>query len=240
QNLEFLGARLDEDKNREVRLDAKHPVAEISSANSRCRLLIVRTDEQRAIAQCAADIRDALDAVKAPRGIPVAVSARHIHLTRDAVDALFGPGHELTPRNPLSQPGQFACEETLTVVGPKRKLEGVRILGPIRSKNQVEISRTDEFHLGLDAPVRPSGRTEGSAGCTLIGPKGSLTLTGGVICAWRHIHMRPEDAEHFGVAHGDVVEVAIDSEGRDLTYGDVMVRVSPAYALEMHIDTDEA
>lgn len=240
QRLEFLGARLDEDKNREARVHAAQPVVEISVEHARTKLLVVRTDEQLSIARSSAALIERQDVVKTPAPIPVAVSARHIHLTRESCDQLFGAGHELTPRKPLSQPGQFACEETLTVVGPKRNIESVRVLGPLRSKNQVEISRTDEFHLGIDAPVRGSGKVQGSAGCTLIGPAGQLTLSEGVICAWRHIHMRPEDAEAHGVSHGDVVEVAIDSEGRDLIFGDVLVRVSPKYALEMHIDTDEA
>ncbi len=126
------------------------------------------------------------------------------------------------------------------IVGPKRTIEGVRVLGPTRRANQVEISRTDEFFLGIDAPVRNSGDVKGSAGIKLQGPKGELTLSEGVICARRHIHMTPEDAEHFGVKDKDVVEVGIDSDGRDLVFGDVLIRVSPKYALEMHIDTDEA
>ena len=116
----------------------------------------------------------------------------------------------------------------------------MRVLGPTRSKNQIEISRTDEFHLGLDAPVRASGDVDNSPGITLRGPMGEIQLESGVICAWRHIHMTPEDAEHYGVQDKDIVSVRIDSENRDLTFGDVMVRVSPKYALEMHIDTDEA
>jgi acetate kinase len=126
------------------------------------------------------------------------------------------------------------------VVGPKRSLESVRVLGPTRSRNQVEIARTDEFWLGVDAPVRNSGDTDNTPGVTLVGPKGTVTLEDGLICAARHIHMTPADAEAFGVEEGDVVEVAIDSAGRDLIFGDVLIRVSPKYALEMHVDTDEA
>ena len=172
--------------------------------------------------------------------LPIAVSARHIHLTEAAVRALFGPHHTLTPYKPLSQPGQFACEEQLTIIGPKRSIEGVRVLGPVRSKCQVEISRTDEFHLGVDAPVRGSGDVANTPSVTLEGPAGRLTLDEGLICAWRHIHMTPEDAQRFGVQNKDVVDVTVDTDGRDLTFGDVLVRVSPKYALEMHIDTDEA
>lgn len=240
QRLDFLGARLDEDANREARVDAERPVAEISAPYSRTRLLVVQTDEARAIAEQTARVAVGADKLAADRTIPIAVSARHIHLTQASVEALFGPGHTLTPRNELSQPGQFACEETLTVVGPKRNLERVRVLGPIRSKNQIEISRTDEFWLGVDAPVRRSGDVANSPGVTLEGPAGSLTLTEGLICAARHIHMTPPDAEAFGVQAGDIVEVAIDSEGRNLVFGDVLIRVSPKYRLEMHVDTDEA
>jgi acetate kinase len=162
-----------------------------------------------------------------------------VHLTQEAVEALFGPGYQLTERNPLSQPGQFACNETVTIVGPKRQLEKVRILGPVRPDSQVEISRTDEFYLGLDAPVRASGDVANSPGCVLVGTHGKYELKNGVICAWRHIHMHPDDAEYFGVADKDVVEVGIGGTGRGLVFGDVLVRVSPKYKLEMHIDTDE-
>lgn len=172
--------------------------------------------------------------------IPIAISARHIHLTQAAVEQLFGVGHQLTPWRPLSQPGQFACEETLTVRGPKASFEGVRVLGPTRSRCQVEVARTDEYKLGVDAPVRDSGDVAGSAPVILEGPAGRLELTEGLICARRHIHMTPEDAAAFGVADRDVVEVEIDSDGRDLIFGDVLVRVSPNYRLEMHLDTDEA
>lgn len=238
--LEFLGARLDEDRNRTAKVSTDAPVAEISMPHSRTRLLVVATDEELAIAHHSAAVTEGLAKVEGARSIPIAVSARHIHLTHDAVATLFGPGHTLTPRNELSQPGQFACEETLTVVGPKRSLEGVRVLGPTRSKNQVEISRTDEFWLGVDAPVRNSGDTAGSAPVTLQGPAGTVTLTEGLICAARHIHMAPADAAAFGVVDGDVVEVAVDSAGRDLVFGDVLIRVSPQFRLEMHVDTDEA
>ena len=240
QRLDFLGARLDEERNRTAHVDKDHPVNQISKGTSRTHLLVVATDEQHAIAQQTAAIVSGRDEVGAERPIPVAISARHIHLDQDTINILFGPGHQLTPRNELSQPGQFACEERLDVVGPKRTIEGVRVLGPARSRVQVEISRTDEFFLGIDAPVRNSGDTKGSAAVTLVGPHGQVHLEEGVICARRHIHMTPGDAEYYGVENGDVVEVAIDSEGRDLIFGDVLIRVSPKYATEMHIDTDEA
>ncbi|HVH99625.1 MAG TPA: acetate/propionate family kinase, partial [Enhygromyxa sp.] len=154
QRLEFLGARFDEDRNRDARVGVGE-VAEISEERSRVRLLVIATDEQLELAREAAAVlahRDQLERPLPP--IPIAISARHVHLTQQAVEQLFGPGHTLTPRNPLSQPGQFACEETVDLIGPKRSIEGVRVLGPVRPKCQVEISRTDEFHLGLDAPGR--------------------------------------------------------------------------------------
>jgi acetate kinase len=240
RRLEFLGAHLDEERNRAAQVNHQHPVAQISTETSRAHLLVVATDEQHASAQETAQVVGGRDLVAGERTIPVAVSARHIHLNQDTINVLFGPGHELTRRSDLSQPGQYACEETLDVVGPKRTLNGVRVLGPARPKNQVEISRTDEFFLGIDAPVRNSGDTKGSAAVSLVGPKGTVHLEEGVICARRHIHMRPDDAKYFGVADKDVVEVSIDSEGRDLIFGDVLVRVSAEFATEMHLDTDEA
>ncbi len=240
QRLGFLGARLDEDRNRDAMVSREQPVAEISQPHSRARLLVVATDEAHAIARDAADLVRELDRVRNPLDIPVAVSARHVHLTQEAVEALFGPNHRLTPLRELSQPGQYACGELVSLIGPKRTIDNVRILGPVRSKCQVEISRTDEFTLGIDAPVRPSGDVANSPGITLRGSHGTLTLEEGVICAHRHIHMTPEDAERFGVKHRDTVEVAIDTDGRDLIFGDVLIRVSPEYRLEMHIDTDEA
>ena len=239
QRMEWLGATLDDERNRTARASQGQPVIEISAAHSRVRLLVVHTDEQHEIAS---EVQRCLQAEEArdAGGIPVAVSARHVHLTRPAVEALFGAGHRLVPRNPLSQPGQYACEETVQIVGPRATLEGVRVLGPERPACQVEISRTDEFFLGVDAPVRLSGQVAGSPGVTLVGPAGRLDLTEGLICARRHIHMHPDDAARFGVRQGDDVEVAIDGAGRDLVFRDVSVRVSPDFVLEMHLDTDEA
>jgi len=239
QRLDFLGARIDEEANREARVDREAPVAEFSTRHSRCRLLTVKTNEQQAMARATARLVREQHQVGDSRPIPVAISARHVHLKQETVEKLFGPGYRLTERNPLSQPGQFAANETVDLVGPKRTIKGVRILGPTRSINQVEIARTDEFYLGMDAPVRASGDIENTPGIRLVGPEGHVDLEDGVICAWRHIHMTPDDAEHFGVEHKDVVEVRIDSDGRDLVFGDVLVRVSPRYKLEMHIDTIE-
>ena len=167
-------------------------------------------------------------------------SARHIHLSQEHVDILFGAGHQLTHKKDLSQPGQYACEERVTVVGPKRELKNVSILGPTRKESQVELSATDARSIGLNAPVRESGVLEGSAPCKLVGPAGEVELEYGVIVAKRHIHITPEDAQAFGVSDKEIVKVKADSEGRSLIFDDVVVRVSASYATAMHIDTDEA
>jgi acetate kinase len=172
--------------------------------------------------------------------IPVAISARHAHLSQSTIDRLFGAGHRLVPRSPLSQTGQFSAEETVTLIGPRGNLPDVRLMGPPREHDQVEISRTDEFVLGVDAPVRISGDLSNTPGITIEGPKGRVTLPCGLICARRHIHMSPEDAARLGIRDCDVVAVRLDTEGRDLQFGDVMVRVSPQFRLELHLDTDEA
>ena len=171
----------------------------------------------------------------------VETSARHIHLSQADLETLFGAGYELTPKKDLSQPGQFACEERVTVVGPKKELAGVSILGPVRPETQVELSLTDARSIGLSAPVRESGDVAGSSGCKLVGPKGEVELAQGVIAAKRHSHMTPEDAEQFGVKDTQVVQVRVPSSiGRTTIFDDVVVRVSPKYALAMHIDTDES
>lgn len=173
-------------------------------------------------------------------GIPVGVSNRHIHLTREHIDVLFGKGYELTKIKDLSQPGQYACKEQLTIIGPSmRAIEGVRVLGPERKRSQVEISRTDSFVLKLKPPVRESGDLDGSAPVTIIGPKGIVMLDEGCIIANRHIHMSPEEARNFGVSDGELVDVELDGERKSLFY-DVSIRVSSSFRLEMHIDTDDA
>lgn len=239
QRLDFLGAVINEDKNHDVQLSNDQPVVDFSMNHSRVKLLSVKTDEQMEIAMQSARVVEEKDKVNCVPQIPIAVSARHMHITQETLEELFGEGYQLTERNPLSQPGQFAANETVTVVGPKNQIERVRILGPCRSKNQIEISRTDEFFLGIDAPVRESGKTENTPGCKVVGPNGSTVLKEGVICAWRHIHMTPEDASIFGVKDRDVVEVEVSQGDRALTFGNVLIRVSPKYKLEMHIDTDE-
>ena len=172
--------------------------------------------------------------------VPVGVSNRHIHLSAEHVDILFGKGYELTPIKDLSQPGQFACKEQLTIVGPSlRPIENVRVLGPVRSASQVEISRTDSFTLKVKPPVRESGDIKGSAPITIIGPKGVVTLKEGCIIANRHIHMSEQEGAAFGLKDGDYVDVDVKGERRTRFY-DVQVRVNKAFSLEMHIDTDDA
>ena len=172
--------------------------------------------------------------------VPVGVSNRHIHLTKADLAVLFGEGYELTPLKDLSQPGQFACKETLTLVGPSlRPIENVRVLGPLRGKSQVEISATDSYVLKVKPPVRESGNVVGSAGVTIVGPKGVVQLKEGCIIANRHIHMSPSDAASFRVKDGDTVTVDVEGKRRTRWY-DVQVRVSPDFRLEMHVDTDDA
>ena len=169
----------------------------------------------------------------------VETSARHVHVTQEDLETLFGKDHELTKKKDLSQPGQFACEEKVTIVGSKKEMKA-SILGPVRPETQVELSLTDARSIGVDAPIRESGDVAGSGACKLVGPAGEVELKEGVIAAKRHIHATPEDAEKLGVKDKDVVSVKIDTEGRSLVFGDVVVRVSPKYALAMHIDTDES
>ena len=170
--------------------------------------------------------------------ILVETSARHIHLTREHVDILFGEGHQLTVKKMLSQPGQFACEEKVTVKGEKGELK-MSVLGPERKETQVEVSLTDARTLGVKAPVRESGDIKGSGACTLVGPCGTVEISEGVIAAKRHIHLTPETAAELGLSDKQIVSVKLDTE-RSLVFGDVVVRVSPSYAPAMHIDTDES
>ncbi len=240
QRLEVLGIVLDEDRNAAARVSDDTQAFEISASNARTKALVVKTNEERMIAQEAANVARGAKVVEAKKPIPIAVSARHVHLTKETLAQLFGPDAELTKYKDISQPGQYASEQKVTLIGPRDRIEGVRVLGPLRPKNQVEISRTDEFKLGVDAPVRRSGHVEASAPITLEGPAGTVHLEEGLICAWRHIHMTPEDAALHGVKNGDEVEVAVTGGPRDLVFGDVLVRVSEKYVTEMHIDTDEA
>ena len=170
----------------------------------------------------------------------VETSARHVHLTQEHLEALFGKGATLTHKKDLSQPGQFACEERVTIVGPKRDLAGVSILGPVRPATQVELSATDARSIGVDAPIRESGDIAGSGACKIVGPKGEIEISEGVIVAKRHIHLTPADAEELGVKDKEIVWVKLDTDGRKAIFGDVVVRVSEKFARAMHIDTDES
>lgn len=173
--------------------------------------------------------------------IPIGVSGRHVHLDRTDMDILFGPGSELTSFKPVKQPGQFAAEQVVTIKGPKGEFNKVRVLGPLRSKTQVEISLADGFKLGVKAPIRESGQLEGTPGVELIGPAGSVKKDAGVIVALRHIHMTPDMAEKYGLKDRQIVKVEIgDEQDRGLILKNVLMRVTDTSALEMHIDQDEA
>ncbi len=237
--LDFMGLRLDHDRNQAVRLEGR-AAPEIQSWGSRVRVIVTETAEQLMIAR---EVAEALRRpAPAPRPIPVAVSARHVHLSRAAVEALFGPGYRLTEAKPLRQPGNFAAAERVTLVGPRGRLEHVAILGPERARTQIEVSRTDSFALGIDAPVRESGQLDGTPRVRLIGPAGEYE-TDGLIVAARHVHINPEDAAAMGLDDGQLVEVHVGEkgeEGRGLTFSHVLIRVADRAFTEMHIDTDEA
>lgn len=171
--------------------------------------------------------------------VPVGVSARHIHLSQEHVECLFGAGAQLTEMKPLSQPGQFAANETVAVIGPKGSFPKVRILGPARKATQLEVSRTDAFSLGINPPVRESGSIEGTPGILIKGPQGEVEIQEGVIVAARHIHFHTTDAEQWGIADKQKLTVKLQGE-RGLILENVIARVSPEFALDMHIDTDEA
>jgi acetate kinase len=242
QGLDCMGIVLDEQRNRDAR--GFDEVCRITTDDSKVAVLVVPTDEERMMAREALRTvsRDYItNALKAQKQSPflVEVSAHHIHLTQEHVEALFGNGHQLTRHADLSQPGQFACKEQLTIVGPKGRIEGVRVLGPVRKYTQVEIAMTEQFKLGLHPPIRESGDIADTPGCTLAGPAGQVKLEQGVICALRHCHMTPADALRYGVRDKSFVRVRVNGD-RELVFGDVLVRVDPQFALAMHIDTDEA
>ncbi len=175
-----------------------------------------------------------------PARIPASVSARHVHLTHASVEHLFGPDHALLVRCAVGQPEQFATQETVTLIGPKGRIAHVRIVGPERKEDQVEVSRTDAITLGVNAPLRESGDIDGTPGILIEGPYGRVTLARGVICALRHLHMSPADADVLDLKDKDRVEVSVAAGPRRMTFADVLVRVSPAFRLEFHVDTDEA
>lgn len=178
-------------------------------------------------------------AAQTPDGVPVGVSNRHIHLSQADMEALFGAGYQLTAMKDLSQPGQFACKETVTICGPKGAIEKVRVLGPLRSKTQIEILTGDGFKLGVSAPARLSGDLTGTPGITIVGPKGSVQTAEGLVVAQRHIHMTPQDAIAFGVCDGEIVDIEVEGP-RGGVYRNVAIRANDASALECHVDTDEA
>ncbi len=174
------------------------------------------------------------------KSVLIETSARHVHVTKEHLAILFGEGYELTLKKDLSQPGQFASNERVAVVGPKGSFPAVSILGPVRPATQVELSASDARSIGVTAPIRESGDIAGSGACKLVGPNGEVEIGEGVIVAKRHIHATPEDAEKYGLADKQIVSVKVESDGRSLVFGDVVVRVSPKFALAMHIDTDES
>jgi acetate kinase len=243
QGLEGFGIDLDDDVNRKT-LAKRGEVADVSEAGARVKILVIPADEEKMIAR---ETVHTLGRVRAKedirslgaRPIPLSTSAHHVHLSQADFERLFGQGKFMTPKSPLSQPGQFAALETVNLIGPKGRIEHVRILGPARKESQVEISRTEQFKLGIDAPLRNSGDIEGTPGVTIEGEAGTVDLNKGVICAKRHIHMSPEEALGLGLRDKDVVMVKIKG-ARELIFGDVLVRVHPDFRMDMHLDTDEA
>lgn len=235
--LDFMGLQLDHDRNMAVKL-ADHAAPQIQAYGSRVRVFVTETAEQLMIAR---ETAAALAASASPTHLrlPIAVSAKHVHLSRQAVDALFGRGHNLEQATPLRQPGHWVACERVTLVGPKGKLERVAILGPLRERTQIEVSRTDSFALGIDVPVRDSGKLDGTPQVTIMGPAGSI-VTDGLIIAARHIHTNPEDAAKLGLKDGEYVELRVVDEDRGLTFGRTLVRVGANSFTEVHIDTDEA
>ncbi|HXJ57546.1 MAG TPA: acetate/propionate family kinase [Verrucomicrobiae bacterium] len=240
QGLDRMGLVLDAQRNLAARGDE---ASQISADSSKVAILVVPTDEERMMAREAlrslsrSYVASVLEAQK-QHPFLIEVSAHHIHLTQEHVEALFGPGQQLTKQADLSQPGQYSCREQLTVVGPKGRIERVRVLGPTRPQTQIEIAMTEQFKLGVHPPIRESGDLADTPGCTLEGPAGQVQLERGVICALRHVHMTPEDALRYGVRDKSVVRVRLAGE-RELVFGDVLVRVNPNFSLAMHIDTDE-
>ncbi|GAB1395177.1 hypothetical protein MASR1M60_33420 [Rhodocyclaceae bacterium] len=240
QGLEYMGIKLDEEKNRNLDKVASHAV--ISSDDSRVKIIVIASNDERLVAWEALRasernlIKRGREAEEEP--IPIEISAHHVHLSQEDVEKLFGPGHQLTPEHELSQPGQFACAEKVHLVGPKGKIANVRVLGPTRKETQVEIAMTEQFKLGIQPPIRESGDLANTPGITLEGPHGTSVIAKGVICAQRHIHMSPEDAMRRGLRDRYVVRVRVEGD-RELIFGDVVVRVNPNFRLAMHIDTDE-
>lgn len=239
EGLEFLGVRLDEDRNESFGASGA-AVAELQAPRSQVAVLAVRAREQWVIARETAEVLRHAERA-APRqnfSMPVAISAHHVHLTQAAVETLFGAGHALRVLQPLSQAGFFAAEETVSVIGERDRLERVRIVGPCRAANQIEVSRTEAIRLGIEAPLRLSGDLAGSAEVTLAGPAGTLRTTG-LIVARRHLHLTSADARRLGVENRGEIEVALDTP-RGTVLRHVALRVDDGAVLELHLDTDEA
>jgi len=242
KSLGFAGIALNPARNQNAHPGENGGVADVSSRHARTRVLCVRTDEERMIA------REVVRSVVGPtaairsihaRPIPIGVSVRHVHLSRADCDVLFGPGHELSRKRDVTQPGQYVTRETVDIVGAKDELRDVAIINPLRKETQVELAKTDAFRLGVSPPLRESGKLDGTPGITLRGPKGEVTIPRGVILAHRHVHMSPDEARTYGVADRDVIKVRVEGE-REMTMSDVIVRVHPDFRLDLHVDTDEA
>lgn len=237
--LAFLGVFLDEDKNQAAHLKGFEAI-QLQAIESRVKVIVTQTCEQLMIAQETQQLlaTSKHSIVETPTQIPVAVSARHIHLSQAHVEALFGKGYQLNKQRSLTQPEGWAAEETVALIGPKGAFSKVRILGPTRSATQIEVSKTDTYTLGLDAPVRPSGKLENTPMVRIRGPEGEIDTTGLIIAA-RHIHMSPEDAHKMALSDGDFVDVKLNGE-RGILFSNTQIRVKDSYVTEMHIDTDEA
>jgi acetate kinase len=241
-NLGFMGVAVDAARNATAQPAESGSTVDISEPRARTRVLVVHTEEERMIARevvrCIAGPNAAVHGAHA-RPIPIGISVRHVHLSRADCDALFGVGYELAKRREVSQPGQFVTRETVDLIGPRGELRGIGIINPLRAETQVELARTDAIHLGVDPPLRQSGMLDATPGLRLRGPLGEIAITHGVILAQRHVHMSPDDARRFGVTEGDVIRVQAAGD-REMTMGDIVVRVSPSFALDLHLDTDEA
>ncbi len=240
ERLEFLGLHLDEERNRAPLLDA-FAIPALHALDSRVAVLVTRAQEQYMIAREVEHLlRSTAHRPAAPCRIPVAVSARHVHLSREAIDALFGKGYELTLERKLKQKEGWAARETVAVIGPKGTFDTMRVLGPARAATQIEVSRTDTFTLGLDAPLRASGFLDNTPTVRLRGPAGDH-VTNGLIVSARHIHMSSEDGERLGLRDGDYVDMKLGSDGeRPVSFAHTLIRIKDGYVTEMHIDTDEA
>ncbi len=245
QGLKRIGFSIEPLRNERCRVNSHDPVHDVSASYSNVHVLVIKTNEELMIARQCAKALDYQSSIKHhllakdKRPVRVAVSVRHVHLSRADIDQLFGEGYQLTKKASLYLESDFASNETVNLIGPRGRVDNVTIIGPERKQTQVEISRTEEFKLGIDAPVRESGDLNDSPGITLEGPEGVVNLPEGVICAMRHIHMPPEDADFYGVKDRDIVMVKLKGE-RELIFGDVMIRVKEGFKTEMHLDTDEA